>query len=105
MLTVQDVLPYAIGVATPVGIYLGYRGATKGLPAVKAKLASWWTKGKTDLAGVKGDLAALQQSVEARLSKLEAAVLPKPAAAATAAAPIAPAAAAPAAAPAAVLQA
>jgi pimeloyl-ACP methyl ester carboxylesterase len=102
----QDVLPYLLGGAAPVSLYLGYVGYTKGWPAVRAKVASWWSKGKSELAGVKGDLASFQQSIEPRVAALEKLVLTQPARApAAAAAPlVAPPAPAPAAAPAAQTQ-
>lgn len=87
----------AIGGAIVVGLYLLHLALTQGLPAVWAKILAWRQAAKSDLAGLKGDFASFQQTVEARLSAVEQLVLPKPAATA---APAPAAAAAPAPAPA-----
>lgn len=56
------------GLAVAAVSYLVYVAATKGVPAAFAKAKAWWTKGKQDLASVRGDVTSAHQ----RLDKLEA---------------------------------
>lgn len=64
----QWILYVLPGVAVAAAAYLVYVAATKGVPAAAAKAKAWWTKGKQDLASVRGDVASAHQ----RLDKLEA---------------------------------
>jgi hypothetical protein len=78
------------GLVGAVVLYIGYVAVTKGLPAAKALLASWWNKAKNDVAAIKGDIAALEGRVGAVEQKVGIAPA-KPAAPAASAAPAAPA--------------
>jgi hypothetical protein len=56
----MDLLFLVPGVAVAVVAYFVYLAATKGLPVALAKAKAWWTRGKADLVGLKGDVTAAQ---------------------------------------------
>jgi hypothetical protein len=89
--TVKLALLVAPGAALAAAAYLVYLGTTKGLPAVKAKLSSWWNAAKKDAATIKSDLAALESRVGVLETKAGVTPPAKPAPAAPApATPAAP---------------
>jgi hypothetical protein len=69
------------GLAVAFAAWAIHYAATKGAPALWAKLKGWWTKGQADLAALKGDIsdaqtkvAALEQKLSGPLADLQAAV-------------------------------
>lgn len=66
----MNVIDIAIGAAGAVGVYLLYIAATKGVPAAKAAVTSWWTAGATDLATIKGDVAEAHAKIAALEQKI-----------------------------------
>lgn len=78
------------GLAVAAVSYLVYVAATKGLPAAIATAKAWWSKGKQDLATVRGDVAEAHDrlaKLEARVKALEVTPAAQPLASAAAPAP------------------
>jgi hypothetical protein len=61
----------APGAGGAVGLYVLYVGATKGVPAAASLVKNWWSRGASDLASVKGDVAGLSSALSSDLAKIK----------------------------------
>jgi hypothetical protein len=65
----EGLLPGIVGALGMLCIGAIVMGAKKYVPVLKAKLSAWWSKGKTDLAMLKADVADAHSGLAAIESK------------------------------------
>lgn len=67
----MDFIQIGLGLGLAVGGYVIYYAVKNGIPAAWTMLKGWWTQGKADLAGVKGDVASLEAKFTAELAAVK----------------------------------